>query len=80
MQCLITVLPCLPCLPLLQIMAIATLSLCYNNHNVFTGAQRLGWVGLPWLEAAARSHARCLGPACWCSLLCNCKGALPLLT
>ena len=24
-----------------QIMAIATLSLCYNNHNVFSGARRL---------------------------------------
>lgn len=26
--------------PRAQIMAIATLSLCYNNHNVFTGALR----------------------------------------
>lgn len=37
-----------------QIMAIATLSLCYNNHNVFTGALRCAALCWSMHEDAAR--------------------------
>lgn len=53
-------------------MAIATLSLCYNNHNVFTGALRvqcppdirLGLLGCSGCAACCLHGAACAALAC----------------
>lgn len=52
-----------------QIMAMATLQLCYDNHNVFTGGWAGGWVPLlcAWRAAAAAVWGICRHG--WCAVL-----------